>query len=226
MNGNHVLSWSHARSVSLVKLVATSMSWRTMQLAPCLFSIVMPIQCHQGGGLRHAMQAGFQLANTFYQLVQIASCCLFFFDILGNFVTGYAVDKTMDVIEQSLGKSALRYLTSWFLFDVVVSLPWRFIAPTALGDHWIATTPALLTAMPLLNLFRILTLQRRPSYFSLQALHIKYAKRSIVSFVLFILVRIQLRRTFVRKCSLHVRSATSAAEPACCLVSRAMPAHH
>lgn len=150
------------------------------------------------------MQAGFQLSNQFYDVVQIGSCVIFFCDILGCFVTGYATDKTQDNVEQSLRLSALRYVTSWFLFDVVVSLPWRFITPSMLGDHWIATTPALLTAMPLLCLFRLLTLRRRSSYLSLQALPIKYAKRSILSFMLFILVRFQIA------CDRHKETA------ACC----------
>ena len=48
------------------------------------------------------MQAGFQLSNQFYDVVQIGSCVIFFCDILGCFVTGYATDKTQDNVEQSL----------------------------------------------------------------------------------------------------------------------------
>ena len=46
--------------------------------------------------------------------------------------------------------------------------------------------------MPLVSLLRSATLHKRSSYVSLDLLHVKYTTRAIISFVLFLAVRLNI----------------------------------
>jgi hypothetical protein len=144
------------------------------------------------------LQAGFALRNELLANLNILTSVLFFLDITGNFFTGYQVGNTMDHIETHLKPVAIHYIKTWFLYDVTVSIPWNLVLPWFLKDHWIVTTPEIMSALPLIALARFATLKKRSSYFSLDRLMVKYTKRSILSFAVFILVRI-----YKKHCSCH-----------------------
>ena len=87
------------------------------------------------------LEAGFLLRNAWYNAIHVLTTVLFALDIAGSFVTGYQVGKTLDHVELKMDKVAWHYVHTWLLYDVLFSLPWRFVIPLIGGNYWIATTP-------------------------------------------------------------------------------------
>ena len=158
-------------------LCPLSRAWNTFMLAIMgVLLIVVPLK------------AGFLLDHWALDAFQVISSTILFMDIAITFVTGYQIGKTLDFVELDVKKVVYHYTTTWLLFDVVLSLPWRLLTPQFLGNHWVVTTPEILNAMPILALMRTPAIMRRSSFFSYDIMQIKYSKRAIISFVVFILV--------------------------------------
>jgi hypothetical protein len=124
------------------------------------------------------LQAGFLLTANWLADLNVLTTVLFFIDIAHSFIVGYQIGNTLDHVETNTRNTAMHYLRTWFLYDVIVSIPWRFVFPWFLHDHWMVDTPEVMSAMPLLSLARFATLKKRVSYFSLDLARMKCAPLS------------------------------------------------
>lgn len=135
------------------------------------------------------LKAGFQVQTAAFQYLHIFNSVCLFLDIAVSFLVGYQVGKTSDLIERRWLPVLRHYLTYWMLYDVLTSLPWELLLPHLIGKTWITETRDVATALPLIQILRYLTIAKRRSLFSISSLHMKYAQRNMLSFLLLALVR-------------------------------------
>eukprot|EP00892_Ulva_mutabilis_P007395 jgi/Ulvmu1/5027/UM021_0044.1 len=134
------------------------------------------------------LKAGFQVQTAVFKYLHIFNSVCLFFDIVVSFIVGYQVGKTSDLIERRWMRVVRHYLTYWMGYDVLTSLPWELLLPHVIGKTWITETTEVAMAVPLIQVFRYLTIARRRSLFSISSLHMKYSQRNMLSFVLLALL--------------------------------------
>eukprot|EP00892_Ulva_mutabilis_P000659 jgi/Ulvmu1/10594/UM065_0048.1 len=96
-------------------------------------------------------------ASNIFSLVNIASDCAFFTDIVLSFVTGY-VPRHSSLPEYNMRSIALNYVKDTFAFDAIATFPWepvvRVLFPSASG--WLG-----LKLINLVRFFRLIKVQRK-----------------------------------------------------------------
>lgn len=137
--------------------------------------IIVPVQA--GFGLHYPIFTSFLWINQWALLT----------DIVVTFWMGVLVGKTGDHVEKRPMHVAKLYLSSWFLFDLLTSVPWKDILPLVLGHTWITDTKAVVESLELIKIFRFASIYRRGS-FSLPSYGMKYAQRAMIVFVLLVMV--------------------------------------
>lgn len=135
------------------------------------------------------LKAGFQLETEAFHYMHMFNLICLFSDVVMSFFVGYQKGQTSDLIERRWLPVLRYYLTHWVLYDVLTSLPWAYLLPLLIGKTWVTETKEVAKALPLIQIFRYLTIARRRSLFSISSLHMKYSQRNMLSFVLLALVR-------------------------------------
>ena len=132
--------------------------------------------------------AGFGLTFTLFTILRWINQVALLSDIIFTFWVAILDGKTGDHVEKQPLAVAKRYITSWFIFDLLTSLPWEQLLPVFIGDTWVTTTRSVAESLDLLKIFRCMSLVRRSS-FSLPNYGMKYAQRSMIVFVCLVMVR-------------------------------------
>lgn len=117
-------------------------------------------------------------------------------DTLVTFFVAIKDGKTSDHLERHPLLVADHYIKSWLLFDVVTSTPWQLFLPFLLNNTslaWVTETVTVREALSFVQIARYLTIIRRDSYNIVRLQSIQYKQRALLSFVLFVLVRVQGR---------------------------------
>lgn len=135
------------------------------------------------------LKAGFQVKTSAFHYLHLFNSICLFADIVFSFLVGYQVGQTSDLIERRWLPLIHHYLVYWLLYDLLTSLPWELVLPEVIGKTWLTETEAVANALPLIQIFRYLTIAKRRSLFSISSLHMKYSQRNMLSFVLLALVR-------------------------------------
>lgn len=138
--------------------------------------IIAPVQA--GFGLHYAVFTQLQWINQWSLLV----------DIPVTFWMAVLVGRTGDHVEKRPLHVAKLYVSSWFLYDLLTTLPWEQLLPVVIGHTWITDTQAVVDSLDLIKIFRFASISRRGS-FSLPSYGMKYAQRSMIMFVLLVMVR-------------------------------------
>jgi hypothetical protein len=138
--------------------------------------IIAPVQA--GFGLHHAAFKAFQWINQ----VSLLS------DNLLTFWVAVLVGKTRDHVEKRPLHVAKHYVKSWFLFDLLTTLPWHQVLPLVIGKSWITETKPIIESFDLVKILRCTTVAHRAS-FLLPNYGMKYAQRSMIVFVLLVMER-------------------------------------
>lgn len=134
------------------------------------------------------VQAGFGLSYSFFTFVRWTNQVALLSDIICTFWVALLVGKTGDHVESRPLHVAKQYLSSWFIFDLLTSLPWEQILPLFIGDTWLTTTRPVAESLDLLKIFRYVSIARR-SRFALPSYRMKYNQRSMIVFMCLVMVR-------------------------------------
>lgn len=133
-------------------------------------------------------QSGFALRYAVFNFLQWVNEVSLVLDILLTFVVAVLVGKMGDHVEKKPLNVAKRYLSSWFIFDVLTTMPWKYVLPHVIGDTWVTTTRPVAESLDLIKIFRFIPVARRTSFRLPNWNGVKYAQRSMVMFVLLVMV--------------------------------------
>jgi hypothetical protein len=149
----------------------------------------MALMCYQF--VVSSLMAGFGLKNEFIHRTQITSSMILLADIPLSGCTGYYMGSTLDHVELRPLRALQHYATTWLVYDVLVSLPWHLLLRMT-RQAWVQQS-TFGNALYAIQLLRWATIHSRPSFLSVASLkQLKYSKREIISFVIFISVHLCL----------------------------------
>jgi hypothetical protein len=111
-------------------------------------------------------------------------------DIAATFFVCVDHGKTMDHLEQRPLRIAEHYLTTWLLYDVVTTLPWKALLPFIIGKTWITETALVADSLDIIKILRTVPILRRKQY-KVIGLTMQHKQRATITFVGMVLVRNQ-----------------------------------